>query len=300
MPYRVPKIELKDAVSLRKVLVLGGNGFLGSFLVPFLNREGFKALAQTRRPGTAYSCDPANEADLKRLFSEARPDVVVNLVAQTDVDFCEIQPAEAFRANVGTLLALQKVFERWRGSLIHLSTDQVYRGVGPHAEQAAAPSNVYGITKITAEILAESMEGTVLRTNFVGTFPNGKKTTFCDWLVRSLRNREPVLVFEDILFSPVHVSSLCRAIVRVIQEPIQGIFNVGATDGLSKAEFAVQLGRRLGLPTEGLQRGSSDLKKLSATRPKDMRMSCNKFIQTYGFPLPAVEETLQQAVADYR
>jgi len=285
---------------LKKILVLGGKGFLGSALVPFLLKEGLEVFAQTRCPGTDYSCDPADAADLERLLSKTGPDIVVNLVAQTDVDFCETHPAEAFRANVGTLQALHKNVGQWRGSLVHLSTDQVYQGSGPHAEQDAAPLNVYGITKFAAEKIAEAMEGTILRTNFVGAFPQGKKPTFCDWLVRSLRARESILVFEDVLFSPIHISSLCRAIARVIQAPAQGIFNVGSTDGLSKADFAIELGRRLGLPTECLQRGNSLQKKLQAVRPKDMRMNCKKFIQTYGLSLSSVEQTLQHTAADYR
>lgn len=280
-------------------MVLGGSGFLGSILVPYLEKQGCEVFLQTRALGSPFSCDPSSESALANLLRETRPDIVLNLVAQTDVDLCERKPGEAFHANVGTLLAFQKCLEVWRGPLVQISTDQVYSGLGPHAENKPAPINVYGITKFAAERVALALGAVVIRTNFVGAYPKGKKTTFSDWLVNSFRNSESIHVFEDIYFSPLHVSVLCCAILAVIRAPQAGIFNVGSIDGLSKAQFAFQLGDLLGFSTKNLQRGVATQKNLPAKRPQDMRMRCEKFVQTYGFSLPNAQDTLRRVAADY-
>ena len=52
--------------------------------------------------------------------------------------------------------------------LLHLSTDQVYSGKGPHRENFTNPINNYGKTKLKGEGFVKKINGCILRTNFVG------------------------------------------------------------------------------------------------------------------------------------
>ena len=51
--------------------------------------------------------------------------------------------------------------------LIHISTDQLYSGEGPHIENKINPLNVYALTKRLGEIEASKVPSSILRTNFV-------------------------------------------------------------------------------------------------------------------------------------
>src|SRR5207247_1290473 len=61
----------------KRVLVTGGNGFLGSHLVAALRRRACSALATPRR----VEYDLTREADVRRMYADLRPQIVIHLAA---------------------------------------------------------------------------------------------------------------------------------------------------------------------------------------------------------------------------
>src|SRR5712691_3180333 len=72
-----------------RVLVTGGGGFLGSHLVERLRSDGLDPFVARRR-----DYDLTREADVDRLFTDARPELVFHLAA-------EVGGIGANRANPG-------------------------------------------------------------------------------------------------------------------------------------------------------------------------------------------------------
>ena len=64
-------------VSDKRVLVTGGSGFLGRHVVASLQKHGCRDLIVVRKAQCDLTCEP----DVERLFSEARPQVVIHLAA---------------------------------------------------------------------------------------------------------------------------------------------------------------------------------------------------------------------------
>ncbi len=61
----------------KRVLVTGGSGFLGRHVVDSLRQHGCRDVVVVRRARH----DLTREADVKRLFEESRPQVVIHLAA---------------------------------------------------------------------------------------------------------------------------------------------------------------------------------------------------------------------------
>jgi dTDP-4-dehydrorhamnose reductase len=287
---------------MARVLVMGAYGRLGTLLCPALAASGHEVLRQGRSPEADFPADPSDAASLDRLLAQTRPERIVNLVAATDVDRCETDPHGALVANtlvVERLAAALRCTAPGAVHLVHLSTDQVYDGPGPHREDDARPCNVYARSKYAGELAAMSVGATVLRTNFVGASRCEGRPGFSDFIVGSLRAKKAITVFNDVLFNPLHASTLCEAIGRTLERPASGIFNVGSCDGLSKAKFALRLAANLHLDPTPMTVGTSTAVALKARRPLDMRVETRRFEDTFGVVAPSMDVALHLTAKDY-
>ena len=87
----------------RRVCVTGGAGFLGSFVVDKLRRHGAKDVFVPRRA----DYDLVQGDAIRRLLSDARPDIVIHLAARVGgIGANRAHPAEFFYDNPSTLPAV--------------------------------------------------------------------------------------------------------------------------------------------------------------------------------------------------
>ena len=287
---------------MTKVLVTGATGLLGATLVPWLNRCGHTVLRHGLRADADYQADLCDYAPAAAMLDRCRPECIINLVALTDVDLCERRPHDAYRMNVASVEHLCRWIRNNAASchLVQISTDQLYDGRGPHPESAVTIRNTYAFSKIAAESIAAGVPSTVIRTNFFGRSRCPTRSSFSDWVHDSLRAQRSLSLFEDVLFSPVSLVTLSDMIERVVRLRPSGVFNVGAADGLSKADFAYAIAAALDMPTTQMRREqSSSATRLVAYRPKDMRMDSSLFEQTMRLRLPTVADEIASLRTEY-
>lgn len=284
---------------MKRILVTGAYGFLGPILCASLETSGHLVFRQGRKSCAQVQCDPGKPEEFQGILDHCAPDVVINLVAKADVDGCEIDPVAAAMANVDVVHAVASAMKGRDIHLVHLSTDHLYCGPGPSAEDRITPINVYARTKYQGELAAAEANATILRTNFVGHSVVSGRRSLSDWIVGQLRARERFTVFRDVFFSPLHVSTVCTWIEVAALRQVPGTFNLGARGGVSKAEFAFALANLLeedaGLMTVGdytdvLQR---------AKRPRDMTMAVERFEQAFACTLPAIQNEIELLARDY-
>ena len=293
------------------VLVTGATGLLGAALVPALQTAGFTVLRHGWQAAADVHADLTRRDDTLALLKRVRPDVIVHLAALTDVDACEADPQRAYLLNLQSVVHLAEWIANARpGShLVHISTDQVYDGAGPHAEGGVCIRNTYAFSKIAAEIAASGVGATVLRTNFFGRSQRAGRASFSDWLFAALRSGQAIQVFDDVLFSPLAIDTLALAISRVVARRPAGVLNLGScvggvgggVGGISKADFAFAFAAAAGLPTASMTRSlSTTMTTLKAYRPKDMRMDSSRFERTLDLRLPELGDEIQRMGMLYR
>jgi dTDP-4-dehydrorhamnose reductase len=296
---------------MAQVLVTGATGLLGHALVPALAALGHAVLRHGHQAAADRPCDL--HADLTRaeateaMLSIARPEVIVNLAALTDVDACELEPERAHRLNVRSVQNLAAWVQRQAGGchLLHLSTDQVYDAegdrAGPFGEDQVTIRNHYAASKLAAELAASVVPATVLRSNFFGRSRCPRRASLTDWLWQSLSAGRAIQVFDDVLFSPLSIDTLCGLVACCLAQRPVGVFNLGSHDGMSKADFAFAFAAAAGLPSSAMQRGrSSEMTRLKARRPADMRMDPRRIEQTLGRRLPRLIDEINFTGAQYR
>jgi dTDP-4-dehydrorhamnose reductase len=287
------------------LIVFGASGLLGAHLVPALESLGHNVLTQRRSGGGDLCFDPADRTAVFQALLAHKPSAVINLIGATNVDQCETQPRLAWSANVSvvkiladSLTAYGEVFGV-SPHLVHISTDQVYDGHGPHAEEDINLINVYALSKYTGELLAERVGATILRTNFYGRSRCVGRISFSDWLVRSMKHRTSITLFDDVIFSAIHMETLSNIIARCVERRPVGVYNAGCRDSISKARFALALAEKLDLPTDKVTLGRSSEAVLRARRPVDMSLQVSSLENALGIQLPTILTEIDHTAKDY-
>ena len=130
-----------------KIVTVGASGLLGSVLVPALKSAGYATFTVGRSLTNDFRCDIGDLTSVSSLFNELQPDVLINLVALTDVDLCESDPRQAFSVNVRALENIVSWIESAPQNchLLHISTDQVYDGPGPVSYTHLTLPTIYSV-----------------------------------------------------------------------------------------------------------------------------------------------------------
>jgi len=287
----------------QNVLILGASGLLGSTISSGSYLRHYRCFAQGRGPEADIQTDLQEVDQAREMLEQTQPTAIINLVGLTNVDLCEQSPNEAYRVNVRTLQNVLKAAESlsFKPRLVHISTDQVYDGFGPHREEDVTLTNYYAFSKYAAELVAIVGNGLILRTNFFGKSRVEKRKSFTDWLYQELIAGREIQVFEDVLFSPLSMDSLCKVIEKTVTSNLTGIFNVGGHEGLSKADFAFQFAELTGLPKTKMRRVKiSDARFIKTYRPKDMRMNVTAIENGLGIILPNLRTELEHVAQEYK
>jgi dTDP-4-dehydrorhamnose reductase len=286
----------------RRCLVFGSSGFLGNILVSFLKSSGFEVISAARSGNPDIQVGRICASNVAEILQSSQPDFVINVAAATNVDKCERDVSYAVDGNINVICAISDSLIGLRKHdvhLIHISTDQVYAGTGDHCEDAVSPINVYGLSKLAGELSIRYPLTTILRTNFVGKSTAVGRKSFTDWIVESLAANNPITLYSDVRFNPVHTSYLCSMIVKLMGLRLVGTFNLAASSGISKADFALRFAGLLNLRTDSVVIGSIAAYPLVAKRPLDMTMSPNKLIAKIGGVAPNIYEEILKTAKDY-
>ena len=193
-------IELKN----KSVLVVGGNGYLGSFLVKKLKEIAAHVVILSRNckeSETEFIADITNFEDTQRIIQHIKPDIVFHLAANIsrNRDF-SIYP-NMLTVNVqGTLNVIQSL-KGLDAHFIFTSSSEIYgNNESPfHEEQIPRPVSPYSLSKSSAELLIETyaknnpLKYTILRVfNFFGE--GMPEDFFIPQMIKSLKRGEDFLM----------------------------------------------------------------------------------------------------------
>jgi len=270
-------------------LVTGGTGLLAPYVAEAAGTLG--TVVVSSRTGSDRAADLSRSADVESLFDSVRPDVVFHTAALTDVDLCERDPAAARLLNQEVVANLVQ-FLRPSTVLVLFSTDQVYPDTrGLHREGDEAPVNTYGRTKLGGESEALAHDRSlIVRTNLFGPSRTAGRESLSDFVIGRLRGGDEAGLFTDVSFNPLHMETLAKMTVQVVEAGLTGVFNLGSRDGMTKHDFGVAVGRHLGLDVSLIRRTRSDDLAGRAPRPHDLRTAVDRLESALGIVMPTLQE----------
>ena len=115
------------------ILVTGANGMVGSYVEECFKNE---KLILTDLP----EMDITDKDKVYKLISKYRPDFVLHLAAETDVDKCETEVDHAFRTNTIGTLNVALACQEYNSIMVYISTGGGFNGpAGPGYTQIFLP-----------------------------------------------------------------------------------------------------------------------------------------------------------------
>lgn len=226
------------------------------------------------------------------------PDIIVNLAAYTDVDGCESKRELAWNVNVkGTEHLLESV--KGQGvKFIQISSDYIFDGrSGPYDESAVPnPINYYGRTKLGAEnaVRGSMNPWVILRTNVLYGSSSVSKASFVSWVVQSLKEQNPIRIVQDQWGNPTWTGGLAEAIKMAIILNVQGIFNYGGAEFLTRFEFVIKIAKVFGLDTSLITGISTEELNQAAQRPLKSGLITEKVEEVMGLRTYEVDYCLRK------
>lgn len=287
---------------MEKILITGATGLLGSSLVPYLKKSRYKVITHANTTQADVMFDLSDRINSYEFLEQIKPDVIINLASLTSVEVCEHKVNLAYLINTCTVENITYWIQSTGAHchLVQISTDHVYDGIGLHVEDSVTITNNYALSKYAGELAAAKVPSTILRTNFVGRSRVSYRESLTDWVYKSLTENKHVQVLDDVYFSPLSISTLVEMVELAVQKKRIGVYNLGSSNGMSKADFDFAFAECLKLPTHTMTRiKTSQATFLKAYRPKNMCMDSTKFEEAFNVKLPKLTDLIQPLAQEY-
>ena len=256
---------------MKKIIVTGGLGFIGSNLIDLLLKKNFKVLNIDK---VTYSSNFYNIKDFKNsknykfvkcdikdkklgsILFNYKPDCVFNLAAETHVDRSIDNPQSFIQSNIVGVYNLLENFKnfsaKYRSKLIHISTDEVYGDIltGRSSEDYPyQPSSPYAASKAASDHLVNSYVRTykipAIVTNCSNNYgPKQHPEKLIPKLIYNILNNKPLPTYGKGTNSRewIYVKDHCEALIKVYQKGRIGEFyNIGSNKNLNNLQVCKKL-----------------------------------------------------------
>ena len=256
---------------MKKIVVTGGLGFIGSNLIDLLLKKNYFVINLDK---CTYSSNFYNVKEFKnsknykyfkidinskkliKIFDKFKPVCIFNLAAETHVDRSIDDPSNFIKSNIVGVYNLLESFKKYskknKSRLIHISTDEVYGDVltGRSDEKYSYnPSSPYAASKAASDHLISSYVRTynlqAIVTNCSNNYgPKQHPEKLIPKLIYNIIHNKPLPIYGKGRNSRewIYVKDHCEALIKVFLKGKSGEFyNIGSNKNLSNLEVTYEL-----------------------------------------------------------
>jgi len=260
---------------MKKIIVTGGSGFIGSNLVKFLLNKNYFVINIDK---LSYSANPYNLKELKgiknykffkqdinnrneilKLLNRFKPVGIFNLAAETHVDRSIDDPKSFIKTNImgiyNLLEALKKYLKKNKKKfkLVHISTDEVYGDIKKGKRSTEKfyynPSSPYSASKASADHLIKSFVKTykfpAIISNCCNNYgPNQFPEKLIPKIIYNIIKNKTLPIYGKGKNSRewIHVHDHCEALLKIfLRGKIGESYNVGSNKNINNIDLTKKI-----------------------------------------------------------
>jgi dTDP-4-dehydrorhamnose reductase len=288
----------------KNILVTGASGRIGYEIAKKLAEKGCKVAATyldnqvSIKNVKMFRCDLSKDSEVKKLFAECKPEVVIHCASMTNVDECETEKAKALMLNVNATEHITKYSKQHNTKIIFVSTSFVFDGSKKAYVETDAPHpmNHYGQTKLMAEKVVQASEQPflILRTDQpYGPVGDHKKPNFVTTTLHKLEAGSKFQIFSDWFNNPTYIPDFVDCAIALLEKEKTGIYHVIGPDFISRTDWAALIATIFGKDKKLIEGVKSDASKVPAKRP-NANLSNKKAEKDSGIKFRSVQEGIKQ------
>jgi dTDP-glucose 4,6-dehydratase len=240
---------------MKKVIVTGGLGFIGSNLIKLLNKKKFFVINIDK---ISYSSNanniPTNIKNYKfykkninnkyfivKILKKYKPSLIFNLAAETHVDKSIDGPKSFINSNILGVFNLLEAIRMYKKKikLINVSTDEVYGDINKlssNENDAYNPSSPYSASKASGDLLVKSYIRTykvpAIITNCCNNYgPNQYPEKLIPTIIYKIIRNESIPIYGNgkNIREWIHVNDHCEALIQIAMKGKVGeSYNIGS------------------------------------------------------------------------
>tara|TARA_B110001452_G_scaffold197243_1_gene167195 strand:+ start:29 stop:1042 length:1014 start_codon:yes stop_codon:yes gene_type:complete len=256
---------------MKKIIVTGGLGFIGSNLIDLLLKKNFFVINIDK---ATYSSNQYNVKEFKNskkykfikldiknkkfenILFRYKPHGIFNLAAETHVDRSIDNPESFIQSNIVGVYNLLESFKNFsiknKSRLIHISTDEVYGDIltgRSHEKYPYRPSSPYAASKAASDHLVSSYVRTydlpAIVTNCSNNYgPKQHPEKLIPKLIYNILNNKPLPIYGKGTNSRewIYVKDHCEALIKVFSKgKIGEFYNIGSNKNMNNLEVTKEL-----------------------------------------------------------
>jgi len=294
---------------MKTIMVSGADGQLVNDILKALQKEGnFHVVAYNRS-----RLDVTDKLHLETEFKKINPDFFIQGASYHVVEEINQNPKKACDVNIASLHYLSDLCNEYNCTLINFSTNYVFSGIKPLAEDwdelehyneidETHPVNLYGILKHAGEQVVSTSCEKYYNIRVSGLFgktgsraKGGKNFPYI--IKENLENNGKVEVVADQIVNVSYTADLAKVIVEMMKQEAEekyGLYHLVNKGGCTWYEVAVKIAEVLGYGKDKIKPIETKDFYTNLKRPQDTSLNVWKVENRFGVKIPRWEDAIER------